>query len=123
MRALFRALLFCGLSVIFAGCTGVGNSDEEVIITKNGRPAAVLISPDEYESWRETFAVRAQSGLMKEGALKNQVQHYRERMLHGKNVQAIEYRRTDDDPNATGDGNQACSHRDGVGSFCFDTFA
>ena len=44
----------------------VGNTDEEVIITKNGRPAAVLISPDEYESWRETFAVRAQSGLMKE---------------------------------------------------------
>ena len=44
----------------------VGNTDEEVIITKNGRPAAVLISPDEYESWRETFAVRAQPGLMKE---------------------------------------------------------
>ena len=44
----------------------VGNTDEEVIITRNGRPAAVLISPDEYESWRETFAVRAQPGLMKE---------------------------------------------------------
>ena len=42
---------------------------------------------------------------------------------YGKNVQAIEHRRTDDDPNATGDGNQACSHRNGVGSFCFDTFA
>ena len=26
----------------------------------------MLISPDEYESWRESFAVRAQSGLMKE---------------------------------------------------------
>ncbi|MFC1818741.1 type II toxin-antitoxin system Phd/YefM family antitoxin [Thermodesulfobacteriota bacterium] len=28
----------------------VKNTDEEVIITKNGTPAAVLISSDEYES-------------------------------------------------------------------------
>ncbi|MGH8674965.1 MAG: type II toxin-antitoxin system Phd/YefM family antitoxin [Burkholderiales bacterium] len=26
--------------------------DEEVIITKNGRPAAVLVSADEFESWK-----------------------------------------------------------------------
>ncbi len=36
----------------------VNTSDEEVLITKNGRPAAVLISPDEFESWRETLAIR-----------------------------------------------------------------
>jgi prevent-host-death family protein len=32
----------------------VNASDEEIIVTKNGRHAAVIISPDEYES--ETFA-------------------------------------------------------------------
>jgi len=40
--------------------------DEEVIITKNGRPAAVLVSPDEFESWRETLAIRSEDELMEE---------------------------------------------------------
>lgn len=42
------------------------DTDEEIVITKNGRPAAVLVSPDEFESWKETIAVRADTGLMKE---------------------------------------------------------
>jgi len=33
-------------------------TDEEVVITKNGVPAAVLVSPDEFDSWRETMALR-----------------------------------------------------------------
>ena len=41
-------------------------SDEEVIITKNGRPAAVLVSPEEFEGWRETLAIRSDHELMKE---------------------------------------------------------
>ncbi len=44
----------------------VRNTDEEVVITKNGSPAAVLISPDEFESLKETIAVRSDSSLMKE---------------------------------------------------------
>ncbi len=40
--------------------------DEEIIITKNGRPAAVLISPDEFESWKETSIVRFDDNLMAE---------------------------------------------------------
>ncbi len=40
--------------------------DEEIVITKNGRPAAVLVSPDEYDSWKETFAIRADASLMRE---------------------------------------------------------
>jgi len=44
----------------------VSRRDEEVIITKNGRPAAVLVSADEYESWQETHAVRTDAGLMRE---------------------------------------------------------
>jgi antitoxin YefM len=44
----------------------VAATDEEVTITKNGRPAAMLISPDEYESWKETVAVKSQPGLVDE---------------------------------------------------------
>ena len=41
-------------------------TDEEIIITKNGSPAAVLISPDEFESWRETLAIKSDTDLMAE---------------------------------------------------------
>lgn len=41
-------------------------ADEEVIITKNGSPAAVIISPDEFESMKETIAVRSDEALMRE---------------------------------------------------------
>ncbi len=44
----------------------VSDTDEEIMITKNGRPAAVLVSPDEFESWKETIAVRSDAGLMQE---------------------------------------------------------
>ncbi len=41
-------------------------AEEEVVITKNGRPAAVLVSPEEFESWRETIAVMSDHDLMDE---------------------------------------------------------
>ncbi len=41
-------------------------TDEEVVITKNGRPAGVLVSPDEFESWHETLAIRSDKDLMDE---------------------------------------------------------
>lgn len=44
----------------------VSATDEEVVITKNGSPAAVLVSPDEFESWKETIAIRSDLPLMKE---------------------------------------------------------
>ena len=44
----------------------ISSTDEEVVITKNGRPAAVLISPDEFESMRETIAIRSDSEMMDE---------------------------------------------------------
>ena len=40
--------------------------DEEVLITRHGRPAAVLVSPDEYERWKETRAIRSDRELMVE---------------------------------------------------------
>ena len=44
----------------------VSATDEAVIITKNGSPAAVLVSPDEFESWKETIAIRTDVPLMQE---------------------------------------------------------
>ena len=41
-------------------------TDEEVLITRNGSPAAVLVSPDEFESLKETNAVRSDAALMRE---------------------------------------------------------
>ena len=59
----------------------VQSTDLEVVITKNGRPAAVLVSPDEFEGWRETIAVKADGDLMGEikkgiAALKNKPKVY-----------------------------------------------
>jgi len=44
----------------------VRSTDEEIVITKNGTPAAVLISSDEWESLRETRSIRSSASLMKE---------------------------------------------------------
>jgi prevent-host-death family protein len=44
----------------------VETTDEEIVITRNGRPAAVLVSPDEYESWKETVTVKSQPGFIDE---------------------------------------------------------
>lgn len=44
----------------------VHRTDEEVVITRNGAPVAVLVSPDEFESWRETVAIRLDSESLSE---------------------------------------------------------
>ncbi len=44
----------------------IRSSDQEVVITKNGAPAAVLISPDEYERLKETSAILADASLLSE---------------------------------------------------------
>ncbi len=58
----------------------VQTTDEEIVITKNGSPAAVLISPAEYESFKETATIRSDAALMDEirqglQALKDQQAH------------------------------------------------
>ena len=44
----------------------VKSTDAEVVITKNGRPAAVLVSPDEFDGWRETIAIQSDADMMAE---------------------------------------------------------
>lgn len=43
---------------------GVAERDDEIIITRNGRPAAVLLSTDEYEGLLETLDILSDPKLM-----------------------------------------------------------
>lgn len=45
---------------------GVQEREEEVVVTKNGRPAAILINVDEYARLKETLAVLSDPALMKQ---------------------------------------------------------
>lgn len=45
---------------------GVQEREEEVVVTKNGRPAAVLINVDEYTRLKETLDVLSDPVLMKQ---------------------------------------------------------
>ncbi len=44
----------------------IERTEEEITITRNGRPAAVLMSADEFASWQETRAIRQNPELMRE---------------------------------------------------------
>ncbi|MBW1790361.1 MAG: type II toxin-antitoxin system Phd/YefM family antitoxin [Deltaproteobacteria bacterium] len=44
----------------------ITSTDEEILITKNGKPAAVLVSPDEFEGWKETVSIQSDPAFMKE---------------------------------------------------------
>ena len=45
---------------------GVQEREEEVVVTKNGRPAAILINIAEYTSLKETLEVLSDPVLMKQ---------------------------------------------------------
>lgn len=40
--------------------------DDEILITRNGKPAAVLLSAEEYASWKETWEIKSNPTLMQE---------------------------------------------------------
>ena len=44
----------------------VAARDEEIVITRNGRATAVLLSQDQFEGWRETIEILADKDLLKE---------------------------------------------------------
>src|SRR5262245_9682866 len=44
----------------------VSSRDEEITITRNGKPVAIIVSPDEFDSWKETLAIRADAEFMAE---------------------------------------------------------
>ena len=44
--------------------TGVAERDEEIVVTKNGRPAAVLVSYEEYQRQKETLDILSDPDMM-----------------------------------------------------------
>jgi prevent-host-death family protein len=46
--------------------TGVEQRDEEVVVTRNGKPAAVLVNYAEFERLKETLDVLSDPGLMRQ---------------------------------------------------------
>ena len=40
--------------------------DEVVTITRNGKPIAIIVSKDDYESWQETVEIMRDAKFMKE---------------------------------------------------------
>lgn len=43
----------------------VSRLGEEYIITKNGKPSAVIVGFDEWESWKETLEIQADRATLK----------------------------------------------------------
>ncbi|MGH7834707.1 MAG: type II toxin-antitoxin system Phd/YefM family antitoxin [Candidatus Binatia bacterium] len=46
--------------------SGVAEREEEIVVTRNGRPAAVLVNYDEYERLKDTLDVLSDPALMKQ---------------------------------------------------------
>lgn len=46
--------------------SGVEARDEEIVVTRNGRPAAVLVSAEEYGRLRDTLDVLSDPDLMRQ---------------------------------------------------------
>ena len=45
---------------------GVEQKHDRVVLTRNGRPAAVILSPDDLESLEETLAILSNPGAMQD---------------------------------------------------------
>ena len=46
--------------------TGVQDRADEVVVTRNGKPAAILLNIDEYESLKETLEILSDPALMRQ---------------------------------------------------------
>jgi prevent-host-death family protein len=55
----------------------VQGRDEEIVITRNGRAAAVLVSPEDLASWKETAAVVLKNNVLVGSANANKRHWYR----------------------------------------------
>jgi prevent-host-death family protein len=45
---------------------GVQEREEEIVVTKNGRPAAILVNYDDYERLKETLGVLSDQDIMRQ---------------------------------------------------------
>ncbi len=44
----------------------VSSRDEEITITRNGKPVAVIVSAEGFDSWEESIAIRSDDEFMAE---------------------------------------------------------
>ena len=58
---------------------GISEREEEVVVTRNGRPAAVLVSYDEYASLKESLDVLCDRELMEQVRLSRRFYRSRRR--------------------------------------------
>jgi antitoxin YefM len=63
--------------------TGVAEREEEIVVTKNGRPAAMLVNYDEYRRQRDTLDILSDPDLMK--------QIRRSRQFYAKNTKGLSF--------------------------------
>ena len=64
----------------------VENRHERVTLTRNGRPAAVLISPDDLDALEDTLEILSNPDAMRE------IEQAREEIARGKTVSADDLR-------------------------------
>ena len=66
--------------------TGVAEREEEIVVTRNGKPAAVLVNYDEYERLKDTLEVLSDSALMKQIA---QSKRYYAKRRQGQSFETV----------------------------------
>ena len=66
--------------------TGVAEREEEIVVTRNGKPAAVLVNYDEYERLKDTLEVLSDPVLMKQIA---QSKRYYAKRRQGQSFEAV----------------------------------
>jgi prevent-host-death family protein len=45
--------------------TGIQERADEVVVTKNGKPAAIILNVEDYEALKETIEILSDKGLMR----------------------------------------------------------
>jgi prevent-host-death family protein len=67
--------------------SGVAEREEEIVVTRNGKPAAVLVNYDEYERLKDTLEVLSDPVLMKQIAQSKRF--YAKRRRQGQSFEAV----------------------------------
>jgi prevent-host-death family protein len=66
--------------------SGVEERDDEIVVTRNGKPAAVLVNYDEYERLKETLDVLSDHASMRQIA---QSKRFYAKGRHGDTFEAL----------------------------------
>lgn len=66
--------------------SGVEQRDDEIVVTRNGKPAAVLVNYEEYERLKETLDILSDPGSMRQIA---QSKRFYAKGRQGKSFEAL----------------------------------